>query len=69
MEEYTPGVYTIPIQFERIDTKAIVFPKINGRAAFVENFISLPKRQGFWERFKGTRGKKVMEEVEKERSN
>ena len=69
MEKYTPGVYTIPIQFEKINTKSIVFPKINDRAAFVDNFISLPKRQGFWERFKGTRGKRVKEEVEKERNN
>jgi uncharacterized SAM-binding protein YcdF (DUF218 family) len=68
MEEYTPGVYSIPIVFEKIDTKAIVFPKINDRAAFVDNFISLPKRQGFWERFKGTRGKRVKEEVEKNSS-
>ncbi len=69
MEEYTPGVYTIPIVFEKIDTKSSAFPKINDRAAFVENFISLPKRQDFWERFKGTRGKRVKEEVEKGRNN
>jgi hypothetical protein len=67
MEEYTPGVYAIPIQFEKIDTKAIVSPKINDQAAFVDNFISLPKRQGFWERFKGTRGERVKEEVEREK--
>jgi uncharacterized SAM-binding protein YcdF (DUF218 family) len=65
MEKYTPGVYAIPILFEKIDTKSIVFPKINDRAAFVDNFISLPKRQGFWERFRGTRGKRVKEEVER----
>jgi vancomycin permeability regulator SanA len=69
MEEYTPGVYTIPIQFEKIDTKSIVFPKINDRAAFVDNFISLPKRQDFWERLRGTRGKRVKEELEKEKNN
>lgn len=67
IEKYTPGVYTIPIQFEKINTKGIVFPKINDRAAFVDNFIPLPKRQGFWERFRGTRGKRVKEEIEKEK--
>lgn len=66
MEKYMPGVYAIPIQFEKIDTKSVTFPKINDRAAFVENFISLSKRQGFWERFRGTRGKRVKEEVEKD---
>ncbi len=69
IEEYTPGVYSIPIVFEKIDTKSIVFPKINDHAAFVENFISLPKRQGFWERFRGTRGERVKREVEKKRTS
>jgi uncharacterized SAM-binding protein YcdF (DUF218 family) len=64
MERYTPGVYAIPILFEKIDAKAISFPKINDRVAFVDNFESLPKRQGFWERLRGTRGKRVKEEVE-----
>jgi uncharacterized SAM-binding protein YcdF (DUF218 family) len=67
MEQYTPGVFSLPIQFEMIDTKGAVFPKINDRAAFVDNFVSLPKRQGFWERMRGTRGERVKEEVEKEK--
>lgn len=31
-------------------------PKINYQKAFVSDFKSLPERQGFWKRFKGTRG-------------
>jgi uncharacterized SAM-binding protein YcdF (DUF218 family) len=69
MEEYTPDVFSLPIQFDLIDTKSMVFPKINHHAAFVTNFISLPKRQGFWERMRGTRGERVKEEVEKEKQN
>jgi uncharacterized SAM-binding protein YcdF (DUF218 family) len=69
MEKYTPNVFSLPIQFDMIDTKRTVFPKINDRLAFVENFVSLPKRQGFWERMRGTRGERVKEEVEKERGS
>ena len=34
-------------------------PEINYEQAAANNFIALPKREGFWKRFKGTRGGNV----------
>jgi uncharacterized SAM-binding protein YcdF (DUF218 family) len=34
-------------------------PAINQQQAFVHNFVSLPEREGFWKRLKGTWGKEI----------
>jgi len=55
-----PEVKVIPIIFQRIDMKSKVWmPKINPRLAIKSGYVNLTSRESFWERFKGTRGKKI----------
>jgi hypothetical protein len=60
IEKYCPDMKTIPIIFQRIDMKSNSWlPKINPQLAKKEGFVNLAYRESFWERFKGTRGKKI----------
>ena len=58
---------SIPIIFGTMNIKSKVLPVIDTSSAFVKNFVSIVDRQGFWERFSRTRGKRVKEEVAAER--
>ena len=69
MRRYTPGVKNIPIVFSLLDIDDRSLPKIDTSAAFVQNFVPLTKREGFWERFQGTMGKRVREDVKREKAN
>jgi uncharacterized SAM-binding protein YcdF (DUF218 family) len=66
-KKYTPGVQAIPIVFDRIDLEDKKLPVIDYSRAFVPNFVSITKREGFWKRFSGTLGKKVKREVKAEK--
>ena len=68
MKRYTPGVKSIPIVFSMLDIDDRSLPKIDTTAAFVHNFVPITKRESFWERFKGTMGKRVKEDVKRERA-
>lgn len=63
MRRYTPGVKSVPIVFSLLDIDDRSLPKIDTTAAYVENFVSITKRENFWERFRGTLGKRVKEDV------
>lgn len=63
IKRYTPGVKTIPIVFSRLDIDDRSLPKIDTTAAYVENFVSITERENFWERFRGTMGRRVIEDV------
>lgn len=63
VRKYTPGVKPIPIVFDRLDIEGKTLPMIDYSAAFVPGFVSITQREGFWERFSGTMGKRVKEEV------
>jgi hypothetical protein len=63
IRRYTPGVKNVPIVFSRLDIDDRSLPKIDTSAAFVENFVSITKRESFWQRFRGTMGKRVIEDV------
>jgi uncharacterized SAM-binding protein YcdF (DUF218 family) len=69
MRRYTPGVKTVPIVFGLLDIDDRSLPKIDTTAAFVQNFVPITKREGFWERFQGTMGKRVREDVKREKAN
>jgi hypothetical protein len=43
-----------------------MLPKIDSSAAYVGNFVSITKRESFWQRLKGTRGRRVKEQVDRE---
>lgn len=51
----------LPIQFDLLETQDMTDPNIDPSSAFVDDFISLPDRQGFFERFRGTLGKHIEE--------
>lgn len=66
IRRYTPGVKSVPIVFSLLDIDDRSLPKIDTTAAYVENFVSITEREGFWERFRGTMGKRVREDVKEE---
>jgi hypothetical protein len=49
--------------FDRLDIEGKTLPDIDISSAFVPGFVSIREREGFWERFRGTMGKKVRAEV------
>ena len=67
VKRYTPGVKAIPIVFSLLDIDDRSLPKIDTTTAYVENFVSITERENFWERFRGTMGKRVKEDVKQER--
>lgn len=53
----------IPVIFAMIDKEIKLYtPKINAEQAIKKDFTALPERENFFERFKGTRGKKLIRE-------
>lgn len=69
VRKYTPGVKPIPIVFDRLDIDGKALPVIDYSAAFVPGFVSITQREGFWERFSGTMGKRVKEEMKADEKN
>lgn len=67
IRKYTPGVKSIPIVFDRLDMEGRKLPVIDYSAAYVPNFVSITERESFWQRFRGTMGRRVKEEVKEER--
>lgn len=66
-KEYCSEVCTIPVIFGSMSIGSKTLPNINVSSAFVKNFVPLTEREGFWERFRGTRGKRIKEEIRLER--
>jgi uncharacterized SAM-binding protein YcdF (DUF218 family) len=69
MLRFTPGVQSVPIVFSLLDIDDRSLPKIDTTAAYVADFVPITKREGFWERFQGTMGKRVKEDVKREKAN
>jgi hypothetical protein len=69
MKRYTPGMKSIPIVFGVLDIDDRSLPKIDTTSAYVPNFVSIMKRESFWQRFRGTMGKRVKEEIKQEKQN
>ena len=57
----------IPILWDTIDIDEKQLPTINAASAYVDNFVSIKKREGFFKRFRGTLGKRVKDEVKAEK--
>ncbi|HNP19730.1 MAG TPA: YdcF family protein [Fulvivirga sp.] len=49
----------LPIQYKILDKLNLISPNIDPSSAFVDNFVSLPDRQGYFERFNGTLGNHI----------
>jgi hypothetical protein len=69
MKKYTPGMKSVPIVFSLLDIDDRSLPKIDTTAAYAHNFVSIMERESFWQRFRGTMGKRVKEEVKQEKEN
>lgn len=53
----------VPVVFDYLNNKIkLSTPQINAEKARKNDFIALPEREDFFERFKGTRGKKLIRE-------
>jgi uncharacterized SAM-binding protein YcdF (DUF218 family) len=49
----------IPMVFDTLDAIPKTDPVINDQKAFAPGFVSILERENFWERLRGTRGKKI----------
>jgi uncharacterized SAM-binding protein YcdF (DUF218 family) len=67
IRQYTPGVMSIPIQFEKIDAQSKTLPPIDPSTAYVAPFTPLPERESLWERWQGTMGRRVKAEAKRDR--
>lgn len=67
VKRYCPGVKSIPIVFEKLEMDSQVLPAIDTTSAYVVDFVSIMKRESFWQRFGGTMGKRVKDEVKAEK--
>jgi uncharacterized SAM-binding protein YcdF (DUF218 family) len=56
-----PDVGLIPFVVDTLEAMepVMIDPEIDYKQAFAENFVSLKEREGFWKRFRGTRGKNI----------
>ena len=54
----------IPMVYDSLDAIAKTDPTIDAQKAMKANFVALPDRESFWERLRGTRGKKIKFEEE-----
>jgi uncharacterized SAM-binding protein YcdF (DUF218 family) len=62
IKKHTPGVDVIPVVYSKIDFKSTELPVIDTTSSYRKNFVSLKERKGFFERMRGTMGKKIKEE-------
>jgi uncharacterized SAM-binding protein YcdF (DUF218 family) len=66
IRRYCPEVKSIPIVFDRLDLEGKVLPAIDTTAAYARDFVSITEREGFWQRVRGTMGKRIKEETKAE---
>ena len=62
-KKYCPGVKAIPVVFDRLQIDDGPLPVIDASSALQEDFVSIKKRESFWQRLSGTLGKRVKQEV------
>jgi hypothetical protein len=64
--KYCQEVTFIPVGMRAAEFTGKVLPEINPESAYVDNFVSIKERENFWQRMRGTLGKRIKEEVEAE---
>ena len=62
IRRHCPEVKQIPIVFKLLDIDDRSLPKIDTTAAYASDFVSLMERESFWDRLRGTLGKRVIED-------
>lgn len=65
-KKYCPGMKIIALVPGTIEMETKL-PKVDTTSFFKKDFVSIKEREGFWERFRGTRGKRVKDEIEREK--
>lgn len=65
-KKYCPDMKSIPIIFGTMEIGTRTLPKIDTASVYVKDFVSIVKRENFWQRLRGTRGKRVKEEIERD---
>ena len=63
-EKYCADVTFLPVIFGVMDFRSKRLPKIDSTSAYVPDFVSLNKRESFWQRLRGTAGKRIIAEIE-----
>ena len=63
IRRYCPGMKSVPIIFDSLDIDKKSLPKIDPSSAFIKDFVSITKRETFWQRMRGTIGTKVKKEA------
>jgi hypothetical protein len=69
IRRYCPGMKSVPIIFDTMEIDEKKLPEIDPSAAHVEPFVSITEREGFWDRFRGTMGKRVKQEAKAEKAS
>lgn len=64
IRKYCPGMKSVPIIFDKMNIDEQKLPEVDPSSAFVPAFVSIRERESFWERMRGTMGKKVKKEAE-----
>jgi uncharacterized SAM-binding protein YcdF (DUF218 family) len=63
IRRFCPGMKSVPIIFDTMDIDEKQLPAVDPSSAYVPTFVSITKRESFWERMRGTLGKKVKQEA------
>lgn len=66
VKRHTPGVRPVPVVFGMLDIENKKLPVIDTTSLYIQNFEPITKRESFWQRFRGTMGKRVREEKKAE---
>jgi uncharacterized SAM-binding protein YcdF (DUF218 family) len=66
-KKYCADVRSLPVIFGKMNFRSKTLPNIDSSSAYVEDFVSITKRETFWQRLSGSRGKRILEEIEAER--
>lgn len=66
-KRHCPGLKAVPIIFGVMDIDNKRLPLIDPSSAYKSDFVSIMKREGFWQRLRGTLGKRVKDEKREER--
>ncbi len=61
-DKFDDKLVLVPIVFDTLKRSDTINPVIDPKSAYVNNFKSLKTREGFWERLKGTLGRKIEKE-------
>ena len=69
VKKYCPGVVPIPLVQGVINLDKQVLPVIDTTSCYNKDFVSITERESFWQRFQGTRGKRIKDEVKAQRKS